>query len=326
MPAVAQTIIAQVRAAIVDPPKDVGNFDCMGTTTLDGKEYLAYRSVEKQADAGAATGAPRCTARSTSIRRRACRRSTLSPATNPTRRRLQGDVRLSGEDRDRGSPGRATGENEIEPREAWLAQVRVSRTSMMEKQTMRRLLTAMALLIAAGPAAHAACKDEVASALERQRKTSGFRMKTKMLSEQGLVDMTVDYMLPNRMRQVITSTAEPKPVETVIIGRDAWSRIEGEPWRPMHPQIADALAAQMQETLGEIRGDARRLRVPRQAGRRRQEDARLPGRERRAGSEEPEPRRRGKAEAARPAGARHLRRSDDRPADAQHLRARRQAR
>ena len=121
---------------------------------------------------------------------------------------------------------------------------------MMEKQTMRWLLTVMALLIAAGPA-DAACKDEVASALERQRKTSGFQMKTKMLSEQGLVDMTVDYVLPNRMRQVITSTAEPKPVETIIIGRDGWSRIEGEPWRPMHPQVADAMAAQMQETLGE---------------------------------------------------------------------------
>ena len=60
---------------------------------------------------------------------------------------------------------------------------------MMEKQTMRRLLTALAMIIAAGPAAHAACKDEVASALERQRKTSGFRMQTKMLSEQGLVDI-----------------------------------------------------------------------------------------------------------------------------------------
>lgn len=56
MPAVAQTIIAQVRAAIIDPPKDVGNFDCAGTTSLDGKDYLTYRSVEK-ADAGAATGA-----------------------------------------------------------------------------------------------------------------------------------------------------------------------------------------------------------------------------------------------------------------------------
>ncbi|MFA5899864.1 MAG: hypothetical protein WC829_12225 [Hyphomicrobium sp.] len=58
LPAVAQTIIAQVRTAAVDPPKEVGNFDCLGKTMLDGKEYLAYRSVEKHADAGAAAGAP----------------------------------------------------------------------------------------------------------------------------------------------------------------------------------------------------------------------------------------------------------------------------
>jgi hypothetical protein len=57
MPAIAQTIIAQVRAAVVDPPKDVGDFECRGTATLDGKEYLAYRSVEKHGD-GTAASAP----------------------------------------------------------------------------------------------------------------------------------------------------------------------------------------------------------------------------------------------------------------------------
>lgn len=57
MPAVAQTIIAQVREAVVEPPKDVGNFECLGTTALDGKDYLTYRSVEKPAPAGA-SGAP----------------------------------------------------------------------------------------------------------------------------------------------------------------------------------------------------------------------------------------------------------------------------
>lgn len=121
----------------------------------------------------------------------------------------------------------------------------------MKKQSMCRMLTAFSLMIAAASAAHAGCKEEVTSALERQRHTSGFRMQTKMLSDQGLVDMTVDYVLPNRMRQVITSTAEPKPVETIVIGRDGWTRIEGEQWRPLHPQVADAMAAQMQETLGD---------------------------------------------------------------------------
>ncbi len=49
MPAIAQTIIAQVREAVVDPPKDVSEFECLGKVIVDGKEYLGYRSVEKGA-------------------------------------------------------------------------------------------------------------------------------------------------------------------------------------------------------------------------------------------------------------------------------------
>jgi len=47
MPAIAQTIIAQVREAVVEPPKDVGEFECIEKATIDGKEYLGYRSIEK---------------------------------------------------------------------------------------------------------------------------------------------------------------------------------------------------------------------------------------------------------------------------------------
>jgi len=50
-PAIAQTIIAQVRDAVVEPPKDVGEFECLDKATIDGKEYLAYRSIEKKPDA-----------------------------------------------------------------------------------------------------------------------------------------------------------------------------------------------------------------------------------------------------------------------------------
>ncbi len=59
MPAIAQTVIAQVREAVVDPPKDVGEFECMDKATIDGKEYLAYRSVEApSAQAKGASGSP----------------------------------------------------------------------------------------------------------------------------------------------------------------------------------------------------------------------------------------------------------------------------
>ena len=117
---------------------------------------------------------------------------------------------------------------------------------------MRRLLMATALIFTAGGAAEAAsCKDEVATALERQRKSSGFRMETKMISEQGPVDMTVDYVLPDRMRQIVKSAIDPVAVETVLVGNLAWSRREGEPWVPLNPQLTNALVNQLEQNLGE---------------------------------------------------------------------------
>jgi len=114
---------------------------------------------------------------------------------------------------------------------------------------MRRMMTTVALLIVASTAAGAACKDEVSSALERQRKTSGFRMVTTMLSQEGIVNMTVDYLLPDRMHQVVSTLADPKPVETILIGKQAWSRQDG-PWTLLQSQTADQLAAQMNDTVG----------------------------------------------------------------------------
>jgi hypothetical protein len=120
---------------------------------------------------------------------------------------------------------------------------------------MRRMLTALTLLIAASAAAEAGtCKDEVAAALERQRKTSAFRMETKMLSPEGIVDMTVEYVLPDRMRQVVSSTADPDPVETVRVGHFAWSRRKGEPWTPLNPQLTGALISQMENSVGTPEG------------------------------------------------------------------------
>ncbi len=120
---------------------------------------------------------------------------------------------------------------------------------------MRRLLMATALLFAVSAAAQAAsCKDEVSAALERQRKSSGFRMQTTMVSEDGMVDMTVDYVLPDRMRQIIKSAKDPDPMETVLVGHRAWTRHKGDPWTPLNPQLTDALVNQLQETVGDDAG------------------------------------------------------------------------
>ena len=115
---------------------------------------------------------------------------------------------------------------------------------------MLRNLTAAVLLIAATAAAQAACKDEVAAALEKQRKTSGFHMDTTMLSPDGRVHMMVDYLLPDRMRQIVGLVGDPKPVETILIGKEAWSRQDG-PWSPLQAQVAYQLSEQMQDTVGD---------------------------------------------------------------------------
>ncbi|KWT64559.1 hypothetical protein APY04_3227 [Hyphomicrobium sulfonivorans] len=125
----------------------------------------------------------------------------------------------------------------------------------MEKQNMVRVVTALALMMLAAPLAHAACKDEVATALDRQRNSSGFRMETKMFTEDGLVDMTVDYVLPNRLRQHVTSSTEPRPVETIVIGNDGWTRMDGGNWEVLDKEIAVAMAEQMQETLKDLEKD-----------------------------------------------------------------------
>jgi hypothetical protein len=113
------------------------------------------------------------------------------------------------------------------------------------------------MLIAAGTAAQAAnCKDEVASALKRQRETSGFRMAVDMIDASGKVKMMVEYVLPNRMRQVISSTADPQPVETIVVGNYAWSRREGDKqWTVLNPQITQQLIGQMKENIGEEQGE-----------------------------------------------------------------------
>jgi hypothetical protein len=119
---------------------------------------------------------------------------------------------------------------------------------------MRRMMTAVALTLALSAAAEAGCKEEVSTALDRQRKTSGFRMETMMLSEDGKVDMTVDYVLPDRMHQIVKSTKDPEPVETIVVGNTAWSRRKSDPWVVLNPEITSQLVKQMQETLGDDPG------------------------------------------------------------------------
>ena len=51
LPQFTQSIVAEVASA-VSKPETVGQFECVGKTTFEGKEYLAYRAADKDAKPG----------------------------------------------------------------------------------------------------------------------------------------------------------------------------------------------------------------------------------------------------------------------------------
>lgn len=125
--------------------------------------------------------------------------------------------------------------------------------SNLNKTSLRAATLAVVFALAGAQSAHADCKDEVLAALDKQRKSTAFRMETNMVSEQGPVQMTVDYMPPDRMRQTVVVAINPKPIETILVGGKAWSK-DGADWTPLSAEVAGDLATQLDETLGDDRG------------------------------------------------------------------------
>lgn len=111
----------------------------------------------------------------------------------------------------------------------------------------RPFAAALALAILSGPA-FATCKEEVAAAFEKQRNTGKFRMVTNMSNEQGPIEMTIDYILPDKMRQTVKTALTQATVETTLISDKAWTN-QGAGWSAVPPEFVDELTNQMTETV-----------------------------------------------------------------------------
>ncbi len=92
------------------------------------------------------------------------------------------------------------------------------------------------------------CGEEVAAALQKLRNSSWFRMETRMITENGLTDMTVDYVLPDRMHQKVTVVGQPVTQEVILVGEQAFSN-EGDGWRILPKDITDQLITQMKDNV-----------------------------------------------------------------------------
>jgi hypothetical protein len=98
------------------------------------------------------------------------------------------------------------------------------------------------------------CRDEVAAALQKLRKTSWFRMDTAMITETGPTKMQVDYVLPDKMHQRVSSAAGSGTTEVVLIGDEAWGN-EGKGWQALSTDLTQQLKAQMYENVVEQQAD-----------------------------------------------------------------------
>lgn len=78
------------------------------------------------------------------------------------------------------------------------------------------------------------CQAEAAAAMEKQRKSGQYRMDADMITDSGPVKLKEEYLLPNRLRQVVSVLTDPQPVETIIIDSKGW-RNTGEGWEPLQP-------------------------------------------------------------------------------------------
>ena len=121
----------------------------------------------------------------------------------------------------------------------------------LSSRGLRAGLAAIALALgAAGFAAPvlADCKQEVADAFDKQRKMSGFRLETRMLSERGPLKMTVDYLLPDRMHQTVKAVIDPTALETILVGRRAWVS-NGQGWQELPMEDALSISEEMQKQV-----------------------------------------------------------------------------
>jgi len=92
------------------------------------------------------------------------------------------------------------------------------------------------------------CRDEVAAALQKLRNSSWFRMETTMITENGLTNMMVDYVLPDRMRQKVSVVGKSGEQEVILVGNKSWGN-EGEGWRLLPDELTSQLVAQMRDNV-----------------------------------------------------------------------------
>ena len=94
---------------------------------------------------------------------------------------------------------------------------------------MRRFGWSLAGLVAFLPGIALAddCSKDVLAAVEKQRSSKAFRVSMTQGTVEGPVDMTVDYLPPDRMLQTVTAKHMAGPQQTMLVGTRAFAGSDG---------------------------------------------------------------------------------------------------
>jgi hypothetical protein len=110
-----------------------------------------------------------------------------------------------------------------------------------------------ALVVAVAAAtqpAFADCSNEVAQGIVRQSNETMWRKEANIISDQGPLKMTVEFVKPDRMRQVVSLLIDPKPIETILVGKAAWSNAGGE-WKSLNATDTEQFVKFFQSTTSQ---------------------------------------------------------------------------
>lgn len=115
---------------------------------------------------------------------------------------------------------------------------------------MRFLLVGFFVLASGSAFADQSCKDQVDAAFAKLREAKAFRLETTITNADGSLKMKADYVLPDRMHQIVEVSNQPMPMEMIVIGKRAWSNQKGV-WAELPQSFADTVANQIKETVAQ---------------------------------------------------------------------------
>lgn len=117
---------------------------------------------------------------------------------------------------------------------------------------MRPIALAAVMFLTATPARAADCSADVIAAFEKQRAGKTYRVAMIQPTAEGPVQMTIDYILPDRMLQTVVSPSMPGEQQTMLVGSRAFAGSAGA-FEELLPQFAQSVVSEFQAATAPAR-------------------------------------------------------------------------